>query len=70
MGHSGVNSLTRCNLFCHPRAHVSHCLCIASRVLQFSSVLFPYAKLFASSTNPMALVFLPGRSHISNRSAL
>ena len=19
MGHSGVNSLTRCNLFCHPR---------------------------------------------------
>ena len=20
MGHSGVNSLTRCNLFCHPRA--------------------------------------------------
>ena len=51
-------------------AHVSHCLCIASRVLQFSSVLFPYAKMFASSTNPMAFVFLPGRSHISNRSAL
>ena len=23
MGHSGVNSLTRCNLFCHPRAAVS-----------------------------------------------
>ena len=51
-------------------AHVSHCLCIASRVLQFSSVLFAYAKMFASSSNPMALVILPGRSHISNRSAL
>ena len=23
MGHSGVNSLTRCNLFCHPRGSVS-----------------------------------------------
>ena len=51
-------------------AHFSHCLCIDSRVLQFSSVLFPYAKMLASSTNPMALVFVPGRSHISNRSAL
>ena len=51
-------------------AHVSHCLRIASRVLQFSSVLFPYAKIFASSTNPMALVFLPSQSHISNRSAM
>ena len=51
-------------------AYVSHCLCIASRDLQFSSVLFPYAKIFASSTNPMALMFLPGRSQISSRSAL
>ena len=51
-------------------AYFSHCLYIASRVLQFSSVLFPYAKMLESSTNPIALIFLPGRSHISNRSAL
>ena len=43
-------------------AHFSHCLCIDSRVLQISSVLFPYARILASSTNPMTLVFVPGRS--------
>ena len=27
MGHSGVNSLTRCNLFCHPRDWSATVLC-------------------------------------------